>query len=388
LSVFFPRFQCLASGTGLNFGLQFPDVLIGKPGQMGRTGLDLFAGPGSGVLEDIIRAETAALDTEGFDKGWGDRIEELSKLAVGARTHIAFMGVALVAKATNPAIDLYAIKPDHDPDNPRSYPARSVGEDVLVPMAAELAFHLGVTARQPLNNMPYFRISRIGDNTAMSKRGRIAYNYVLELVKELDAEIDDRLARKALRAYIAVRRQHQPKYAARAGDIRISPDKLAEAADRFVRENSEGGRRAQAVVAGLMDAVVGPDRVESGRVNDPSRKYPGDVCIHVSTESDDWEKAFEVRDKHVSFSDVQVFAKKCADMGVREPGYRSSKRPINRAFSALLRTSRDPSSGFLNIEAHALPGDARSKSLSWCIKWPMQNPTRHRGRGNVDVHVG
>jgi hypothetical protein len=46
-----------------------------------------------------------------------------------------------------------------------------VGEEVLVLMAAELAFHLGVTARQPLNNMPYFRISRLGDNTAMSKRG-------------------------------------------------------------------------------------------------------------------------------------------------------------------------------------------------------------------------
>ena len=30
------------------------------------------------------------------------------------------------------------------------------------------------------------------------------------------------------------------------------------------------------------------------------------------------EKALEVRDKAVSTSDVQIFAKKCADMGVRE----------------------------------------------------------------------
>ena len=89
-------------------------------------------------------------------------------------------------------------------------------------------------------------------------------------------------------------------------------------AEQFVRDNSEGGKRAQAVVAGLMDSVVGPDRVESGRINDPSRKYPGDVCILVSVESDECEKAFEVRDKPVSFSDVQIFAKKCADMGVRE----------------------------------------------------------------------
>lgn len=270
------------------------------------------------TAKDIIRAEAAALENEGFDEKWAERIEEFSKRADGARTHIAFLGVALVSKATTPAIDLYGIKPDHDPNNPRTYPARTVGEDVLVPMAAELAFHLGVTARQPLNNMPYFRISRIGDDTAMSKRRRVAYEYLLEIIKELDATKDGVLARKALRAYIAVRRKYQPKYVVRTGTIHVLPEKLADVAERFVRENSEGGRRAQAVVAGMMDAVVGPDRVESGRINDPSRKYPGDVCIHVVSESDEWEKAFEVRDKPVSFSDVQVFGKKCADMGVRE----------------------------------------------------------------------
>ena len=75
-----------------------------------------------------------------------------------------------------------------------------MGEDVLVPMAAELAFHYGVTSRQPLNNMPYFRISKLGDNTAMSKRGRVTYNYILGLVKELDAEKDATLARTAVSA--------------------------------------------------------------------------------------------------------------------------------------------------------------------------------------------
>jgi hypothetical protein len=79
---------------------------------------------------------------------------------------------------------------------------------------------------------------------------------------------------------------------AKAGEIRITPGRLVEAAEQFVREDSEGGRRVQALVAGFLDAVVGPDGVESGRINDPSRKYPGDVCIHTSVDSDDWEKAF------------------------------------------------------------------------------------------------
>jgi hypothetical protein len=56
--------------------------------------------------------------------------------------------------------------------------------------------------------------------------------------------------------------------------------------------------------------------VESGRVNDPSRKHPGDVCVRSTI--NEWEKAVEVRDKPVADSDVQVFARKCVEMNVRE----------------------------------------------------------------------
>jgi SacI restriction endonuclease len=67
-----------------------------------------------------------------------------------------------------------------------------------------------------------------------------------------------------------------------------------------------------------MDVFAGADRVESGRINDPSRKYPGDVCISSAVHDDEWDKAFEVRDKPVAASDVQIFANKCIEMGVRE----------------------------------------------------------------------
>ena len=50
----------------------------------------------------------------------------------------------------------------------------------------------------------------------------------------------------------------------------------------LVEDASENGRRAQAVVAGLMDAFAGAERVESGRVNDPSRRHPGDVCVRAA----------------------------------------------------------------------------------------------------------
>ena len=85
-----------------------------------------------------------------------------------------------------------------------------------------------------------------------------------------------------------------------------------------MRDASENGRRAQAVVAGLMDAFAGPERVASGRVNDPSRRHPGDVCVRAIEDSETWEKAFEVRDKLVALSDVEIFGMKCLNMGVRE----------------------------------------------------------------------
>ena len=67
-----------------------------------------------------------------------------------------------------------------------------------------------------------------------------------------------------------------------------------------------------------MDVFARVERVESGRINDPSRKYPGDVCVRSATDYEKWDKTFEVRDKPVAASDVQIFANKCISMGVRE----------------------------------------------------------------------
>ena len=85
--------------------------------------------------------------------------------------------------------------------------------------------------------------------------------------------------------------------AARGGAAsEVTPEQLVDAIWRFVSADSEHGRRAQAVVAGLLDVYASPSRVESGRINDPSRKYPGDVCVRSLDDPEVWEKAFEVRD--------------------------------------------------------------------------------------------
>lgn len=272
------------------------------------------------VAKEIVQAEALALaQGEDVDPSWVDKIEHLSQLCLGqARTHIAFIGTQILAKSVDRNVDLYAIKPRHAVGNKRAYSARSLCHGVLVPLSADLGFHIGVTGREPLNNQPYFRMTHLGDQTPVHSMSAVAFAFMLDLVGELQQMESEKQARAALRAFISVRLRYQPRYGISSAAITVKPETLASVIFTFVQENSESGRRAQAAVAGLMDAAVGPERVESGRINDPSRDFPGDVCIRNDQQRDVWEKAFEVRDKPVSVGDVQIFGQKCVDMGVRE----------------------------------------------------------------------
>ena len=292
----------------------------------------------------VVRAAAAEADAGQLDPDWLAKVARLSALceAAGARTHIAFLGTAMVAKALRLDVDLLAIKPTKAASNPQSYSARGLCERVLVPLAVDLGFSLGVTGREPLNNQPYFRIARLGDDTPVHARSRAAFSYLLNLVNELQGLHSKEEARAALAAFIAERRRHMARYVMPADEAPISPEELSEAVRSLVREGSEGGRLAQAVVAGLMDTFAAPDRVESGRVNDPSRRHPGDVCVRAVDAADVWEKAFEIRDKPVSMSDVKIFASKCVSMGVREAAVvavADRQAPLDRA--RLAEWSRD-----------------------------------------------
>ena len=273
-----------------------------------------------GEGKSVVRSAAAQADNGRFDRAWFKKVERFSRLCEGgsSKTHIALLGTAMVAKAMRADVDLLAIKPRHARGNPQAYSARILCEKVLVPLAAELGFSIGVTGRQPLNNQPYFRITRLGDGTPVHPSGRAAFDYMVELVNELQAVSTTRKARAALAAFIVERRRHQVRYVVPEGESAITPEGLAAAIRALVRNESEGGRRAQAVVAGLMDAFAGPERVESGRINDPSRKYPGDVCVRAVAATESWEKVFEIRDKPVTMSDVRIFGAKCAEMGVQE----------------------------------------------------------------------
>jgi hypothetical protein len=267
----------------------------------------------------LLREQIALSASMPIDVGWEAHVEHLSQLCKdgSSSTHIAFLGTAMLAKSMAADVDLFAIKPTHAVGNPNAYSARTLCHSVLVPLAAEFGISIGVTGREPLNNQPYFRMTRLGDATPVHSGGKAAFDYMVGLVKKLQDLKTVKKARGALRAFIVVRRRYQPSYTAGTGLLTITSETLASKIAQLVKEDSEHGKRAQAVVAGLFDVFAGMDRVESGRINDPSRHYPGDVCVS-SEDGSKWEKAVEVRDKPVKNADVHIFCRGCAAKGALE----------------------------------------------------------------------
>ncbi|WP_347253196.1 restriction endonuclease, SacI family [Leminorella grimontii] len=272
------------------------------------------------VAEHILREESSNVDNNIIDFSWVEKIELFSHLCeeCDARTHIAFLGTSCLAKAVNKDVDLYAIKPTHSPNNLFSYSARSLCHNILVPLSAELGFSIGTTGREPLNNQPYFRMRFLNDGTPVRQSALRAFSYMLELIDELQKSTDENVGRKALCAFIKVRKNYQIRHADFSHKLTISPRKLTSIITTFVNSNSESGKRAQAVVAGLMDTWTNSQYVESGRINDPSRHYPGDVCIRDFSNNLIWQKAIEVRDKPVTKSDVIIFCRKCIDNNIKD----------------------------------------------------------------------
>jgi hypothetical protein len=270
--------------------------------------------------EPVVRA--AATNTQAPDAAWADKVETLSGIVqyrVSA-TCITMLGTAMLAKALNPDVNLFWFKPTHvgAADRARSYSARTLCHGVLVPLSAEYGFSLGVSGREPLNNQPFFRMERLDDATPVNPAAQCAFDYMMELIREVQALPNRAAAERALHAFIAVRRRYVTQYAT-AGEATIAtPAALIEAVAEFMQLGSAGGSHAQAIAAGVMDAALDPERVESGRINDPSRHYPGDVCIWTGPEREAVARAIEVRDKPVSASDIHIFARRCQTEGVQD----------------------------------------------------------------------
>lgn len=247
---------------------------------------------------------------------WLPLVRDFSAMCEKAtyRSSIAVLGNAMLAKATNERIDAFSLKASAD--HPGAYDARRTAEKVLVPASQRYKFHLGVNGPQPLNNQPFFRHLRIESKMTVRENARPLLAELLSLLHRISlmrrVEAVDALA-----AFILVRRDYYPKYDAPPNLFQIATiDQLISAIDAFVAEKSEGGARAMACTAAVLDAAFGVERVRLGKTNEPDRTVPGDVALRSHADADSYERVFEVRDKSVEAHTVHAAAAKCVRFGI------------------------------------------------------------------------
>lgn len=263
-------------------------------------------------LDAARRAFTSAAelaDAGAADSVWEGRIAKLSKICETApKTHIAFIGTAMLAKATNLGVDVFALHVKAG--TPGAYSARTVAQHVLVPAARLIKVDIGVSGKEPLNNQPYFRHHHVSRQMVVHTRAADALEAVCDLLDDLSKTPDEPSALAALAAFIQVRRSYWKAPAPyNSPEAALALIEFVQLIEDFVSNNSEGGRRAQAVAAGLMDSFQNDGAVDTQRVNDPSREIPGDIAVYDAP--DDTAPVLrllvEVRDKPVTSNDLDIF---------------------------------------------------------------------------------
>jgi hypothetical protein len=269
------------------------------------------------MAEAIALADDATAPQRPLISDWIARVEQFSELCerVGYRTSIAVLGNALLAKAANPRVDVFSLKASAD--HPGAFDARRSAERVLVPASQRSAFHLGVTGPQPLNNQPFFRSQRIESRMVVRPNAQPLIDLLLTNLQEI-ALMRRPEAIEALAGFVIVRRRYVPVYPTTSGAYAVDTfERLAAACERFVAARSEGGGRAQACAAGLLDATFGDPLVRLGRRNEPDRDAPGDIGLRTRDGDDaPYGQVLEVRDKPVHDYTIQPVAQKAAAAGV------------------------------------------------------------------------
>ncbi|HYM56231.1 MAG TPA: restriction endonuclease, SacI family [Solirubrobacteraceae bacterium] len=233
------------------------------------------------VAESIDQAEslcileaaaTVAASRKPVPKLWEQRTRELAEMRTN-KGAIAVLGTALLAKATNPAIDPLSL---HEDSGRNGYGARTLAREVLAQHAGALGYALGTQAPDPLAGSPWFGPLRIDHITKWRKSARAHADKLIGWLSTLQA--DD--AASALAAFLRVRMEvaeelRQQRAASFVGDASVDLAELVRTLEPFVTLQPEEGRRGVAATAAAFAAAGW--RVEARIVNDPGQTDV-DVC--------------------------------------------------------------------------------------------------------------
>jgi hypothetical protein len=260
-----------------------------------------------GRLEDAVRLAESAAD---LPEQWTKRVVHVSQCP--SETYIAAFGVALLAKAADPRVDVLTIKASA---GPTAYSMRGVAR-VLVGRARHFGYHLGVTGPEPLNNQPWFgndridRITRIRPEVVRYHEALVRY---LRDLQQLNADHALLALAAFLRLRLAVGRQVAAAAHVVIANAGVALDDVLSVAETFIRQDPEGGKRGQAVVAALLDCIH--DDVETGAINNPRafdvRVDAGETAI----------LAVEVKQKPVGDEEVLYLAAEAASAHVDKALY-------------------------------------------------------------------
>jgi hypothetical protein len=226
------------------------------------------------LLLALDNALALARSTEDLPALWIARVERLGGL--GIKTYIAALGGAMLAKAADPRVDSLA---QDEAAGPRGYSLRKAAE--FLAQQNDDRYDLGAKGRWPLNNRPFLGgPARIDDFTKISGKARPAYEAFLDALRDLN-RIEGTEALPVLAAFFRVRMavqaaEREAARAARKLESDVALEDLVGIVDRFVRAAPEGGRRAQALAAAVLDCAF--DDVELQPINSP---HPGDVRVRL-----------------------------------------------------------------------------------------------------------
>ena len=269
--------------------------------------------PNRDKAEGILRSEFSKASKETISPEWAKRFRELSDLVGNdAKTIIAVLGTQLLAKATNPDVNAFALQQRADVNG--SFSARGLCTYVMAEVSLELGIDLGVRSREPHNNQPFFGRPLIDESILEDVRNHEAFDFFLKLLSDLEGlGSDPDKYREILRTFIYVRTDDDTGAWKRREGVEASIAEFTDTISQFVADRSESGRRAQAIAVGLLDVLATSERVEVGRINDPDRHLPGDVAVRDLSEAAEDVRVWEVRDKPVEEGQARFSVQKCVE---------------------------------------------------------------------------
>jgi len=268
-------------------------------------------------LEDAVRL--AESDAE-LPSSWLKRTAHIAECP--SQTYVAAFGVALLAKASDDRVDVLTIKASV---SETAYSMRGVAK-VLTGRARHYGYDLGVSGPEPLNNQPWFGNDRV-DRIERVKQNVVPYQLALvRYLRDLNA-LDADEALHALAAFLRLRldagrmKKRNVVIANPGGAL----EDVIATAQAFIRQDPEGGKRGQAVVAAIFDCVS--DEVQTGAINNP-RAF--DVRVDLDSSP---ILAIEVKQKPVGSDEILYLAASAQEAGIDKALYAAlaiDQAPIDR----------------------------------------------------------